>query len=387
MKERYLNADRRTKGRLLDEMEHITGLHRKYLITRMNSPGPYRRKRSRERCRTYGPDVEAAVALIGESMDWICAERLRPQLVPLAEHLARFDELGLTPEVRYKLGRISVSTLRRMLHRLRPEADELPRPRRGRPREKTVAAQVPMTVIPADQPQVGHFEVDLVYHGPGNLTGPWLYTLQCMDVLTGWSERFALPSRKFEAVWAGVQAFKARCPLPIREVHIDNGSEFLNSSFLSHFGLQFETSDLTRGRPGHKNDNRFVEQKNASLVRAYLGELYLDTHEQLTLLRGIYEQMWLYYNLFQPVLRQSERTAHIGADGIVRIRRKQDTARSPLDRLLEAETKLGRATVDRLLDLRATTNPLALRREIHAQLKRLYRLAEREERRRAAPVR
>ncbi len=43
MKERYQKANRRHKGQLLDEMGTMTGLHRKYLVARMNGPGPYRR--------------------------------------------------------------------------------------------------------------------------------------------------------------------------------------------------------------------------------------------------------------------------------------------------------------------------------------------------------
>ena len=87
VRERYRTADRKARSRLLDEMEAMTGHCRKYLITRMNSPGPYRRPRRRERSRTYGPDVERAVLLIADTLDWICAERLKPALPKMACHL------------------------------------------------------------------------------------------------------------------------------------------------------------------------------------------------------------------------------------------------------------------------------------------------------------
>ena len=48
MKERYRLADRQTKSRLLDEMEAMTGLHRKYLVARMKGHGPYGKERQRE---------------------------------------------------------------------------------------------------------------------------------------------------------------------------------------------------------------------------------------------------------------------------------------------------------------------------------------------------
>ena len=53
MKIRYRAAGRSEKTHLLNEMGKVTGLHRKYLITRMNGPGPKRKKRrTRERGRT-----------------------------------------------------------------------------------------------------------------------------------------------------------------------------------------------------------------------------------------------------------------------------------------------------------------------------------------------
>jgi hypothetical protein len=78
MKKRYERADCKTKGRLLDEMEATTVLTRKHLIVRMNGPDPHRRKRRRERSRYYGEDVEEAIAIIADTLDWICVERLKP---------------------------------------------------------------------------------------------------------------------------------------------------------------------------------------------------------------------------------------------------------------------------------------------------------------------
>ena len=45
-----------------------------------------------------------------------------------------------------------------------------------------------------------------------------------------------------------------------------------------------------------------MEQKNYSLVRAYLGYGRLDTPAQAQAVEDLYDEMWVYYNLFQPVL-------------------------------------------------------------------------------------
>jgi len=60
MWERYCKASRKEKGRLLDEMEVVTGMHRKSLI-RILSGRLSRKKRSCERERSYGAAVEDAV--------------------------------------------------------------------------------------------------------------------------------------------------------------------------------------------------------------------------------------------------------------------------------------------------------------------------------------
>ena len=130
MKERYEQADRQMRELLLDEMEMMTSLHRKYLIKRMNGSAPYRRRRRRERSRTYGADVDQVLSIIGDTLDWICAERLEPALVKTARHLAKFGEMEITSELLEQLQSISISTLRRRLQCLRPEGDRLPRMRR-----------------------------------------------------------------------------------------------------------------------------------------------------------------------------------------------------------------------------------------------------------------
>jgi hypothetical protein len=53
MRKRYLKATRLGRGQLLDEMEAMTGLHRKSLIRLMRG-SLERRPRERQRGRTYG---------------------------------------------------------------------------------------------------------------------------------------------------------------------------------------------------------------------------------------------------------------------------------------------------------------------------------------------
>jgi len=128
-----------------------------------------------------------------------------------------------------------------------------------------------------------------------------------IDVATGWSERVALLGRSYLVMQDAFERIMARLPFPVREIHPDNGSEFLNHHLLRYFGQKLKGAKLTRSRPWQKNDNRFVEQKNDTLVRAYLGHERLDTAAQTQALNALYDQMWLYYNLFPWTARAGSR--------------------------------------------------------------------------------
>jgi len=387
MQPNYRTADRATKTRLLDQACALTDLCRKYVITCLGKPTIERHRRNRERSRTYGADVEHVVAVVADALDWIGAERLQPGLATTAEHLARFGHLTLSDQLSAKLRTVSVSTVRRIMRRIGRPSGIPPQIRRGRRPDSVVQSLVPVTVIPWDEPEPGHFEADLVLHNMANVEGAYVSSLQFIDVLTGWSERFAVRSHEFDQMWRAVQAFKTHCPIRVREIHTDNGPEFMNLAFASQFGPQALDARLTRGRLGRKNDNRFVEQKNSSLIRAYLGNTYLYTAKHCALLGRLYEDMGLYYNLFQPVVRQTSRYAKTGANGVVRIIRTQDRAVTPLERLLRAKPPLASGTRDQLLALHYGTDPLELKRSIHRQLSELIRLAQLDAQRDAVQVR
>lgn len=356
---RYQRADRAGRGALLTEMAAVTGLHRKSLTRLLAAPSLERRTRRRQRGWAYGPEVRRVVALVWESLDYVCAERLTPALLPTARHLAAFGECQLSPEVEARLGRISRATVQRMLAAMPRPVPRLPR---GGPEQANRARRdVPMGRLPWDTREPGHFEVDLVHHCGASTAGEYVHTLQMVDVATGWSERAAVLGRSQVAMEAGFRRILGRLPFPVRQLHPDNGSEFFSDHLVRFWGEHIAGLTLSRSRPYHKND---------TLVRAYLGYGRLDTPAQAAALDQLYEQLWLYYNLFQPVLRLAEKAL---ADG--KLRRKWDAAATPYRRLV-ATGVLGddwRATLDAR---RARTNPRQLRRDIYDGLACLWRPAE-----------
>ena len=362
---RYDRAGRVERGALLTEMVAVTGLHRRSLVRLLGAPSLDRApRRPRFRRRTYGSDVAAVVRVVWESLDYVCSERLAPALRATAQQLAQWEELVLTQALEAQLATISRATVQRMLQRFQQDTPKLPR-RTPQPPNRLLR-DVPMERLSWATTVPGSFETDLVHHCGPVAEGTYLHTLQLVDVATGWSERVAVLGRSQEQMEDGFRRVQARLPFPITHLHPDNGSEFFNNHLVRYFGETITGLALSRSRPYQKNDNRFVEQKNATLVRAYLGYGRLESPAQYQATNALYDQLWVYYNLFQPVL-------HLVGKEVVngKLTRRWDRAQTPYQRLL-ASGILCEEQETRLAQLYAATNPRQLREDIYRAIAQLW---------------
>jgi hypothetical protein len=239
-------------------------------------------------------------------------------------------------------------------------------PRRGPEQANHLRKKVPMERLPWSLTEPGHFEVDLVHHCGPRAFGDYVHTLQMVDVATGWSERVALLGRSQHAVEQAFRRALDRLPFDIVRLHPDNGSEFFNNHLVRIWGEEITGLRLSRSRPYQKNDNRFVEQKNATLVRAYLGTYRLDTPAESERLNQLYDKMWVYYNLFQPVFRLAAKEV---VDG--RVRRYFDRPKTPYERL-RATGVLAPGSLRDLDQLHRTTNPRALHESLYEDIANLW---------------
>jgi len=362
---RYAKAGRRERSALLTEMAAVMGLHRKSLLRLLHGPTLERTpRRPRLRRRRYGAAVADVVRVVWESLDYVCAERLRPALLQTAQQLARWEELVLTDEVAERLTTISRATVQRLLQRFQQDRPKLPRRKPQPPNQ--LLRQVPMERLSWTIQTPGSFETDLVHHCGPVTAGEYIHTLQLVDIATGWSERVAVLGRSQAAMVAGFRRVQQRLPFPITHLHPDNGSEFFNHHLLRYFGEEISGLKLSRSRPYRKNDNRFVEQKNSTLVRAYVGYQRLETAGQWVALNALYDQLWVYYNLFQPVLHLIGKEVKDG-----KLHRRWDQAQTPYQRLVASGT-LAPEQQERLAALYASTNPRQLREEIYQAVEQLW---------------
>jgi hypothetical protein len=361
LRARYVAAGRRERGEILDAYCLATGYNRKYAIAvlrgRSRKPKPSRRPRAK---RYAGQPFRVALALVWEASGYICAERLQPVLVELAQSLVRHRQLHMSGHVRSLLESISVSTLRRQLATMSDSSGW------GRPRMRPATglrSEVPVVLQnlqPFDEP--GHLQIDLVSHSGRWATGEWIYTLCATDLCTGWTELEPVMSKDQPEVLKAIHTIHRRLPFPLSSLHIDNGPEFLNERLISY--CRRHQVGLGRGRAHHKNDNAHVEQKNGYVVRRLLGDERLDSLQQMEWMRELFDQLRIYCNCFQPVVKRI---------GLVsrgdRVRRIHDAPRTPLARLIDSG-KGHPDQVQRLLIAYRKTSPLTLKREIGRRLER-----------------
>ena len=119
------------------------------------------------------------------------------------------------------------------------------------------------------EPEPGYLEIDLVLHCGGTVTGSYISSLVVTDVCSGWTEAIPLLAREQSLVVTGLEAVSRVFPVPIRGINSDNDSVFINETLLSYCeerGIEF-----TRSRAYRKNDQAWIEQKNGSVVRRFVG--------------------------------------------------------------------------------------------------------------------
>jgi hypothetical protein len=87
------------------------------------------------------------------------------------------------------------------------------------------------------------------------------YTIDCVDIATGWSEQRAAWGKGETAVLKQIKQIEKSLPFPLLGFDSDNASEFLNRHLLKHFAQRKRPVRFTRSRAYHKDDNAHVESR------------------------------------------------------------------------------------------------------------------------------
>ena len=372
VRQRYWKARRAEKGRILDEFCKATGMHRK-ATTRLLGQGaglaPVPKKKGRP--ERYGPEVTEVLVKVWEAGDRMCGKLLVAVLPALVSGLERHGELCLAASVREALVSMSAATIDRRLRGWRKKLGR--QPRRQAP-STGLKAQIPIRTWSEWQDvQPGSVQADLVLHCGESLEGFFLTTLTVVDVATGWTEVQPVWGIGMSRVGGGVEEVSRRLPVALRELHTDNGGEFINHGlrdWCRRRGVRF-----TRGRGYKKNDQAYVEQRNWLAVRRRVGHDRYSSKAALAALGRLYSLSRLQLNFLRPV-RKLVGKERCGA----RTRKVYDTPKTPYQRLVESGV-LTEAAQTQLEEQSLAINPAELQRRIELALRAVWACTERSERR------
>src|SRR5580698_5248292 len=369
IRERYRAGPREAKSRILEEFSSISGYHRKSAIRILNGAMcPEDDQRGRSRARVYDEAVRQALIVLWEASDRVCGKRLKALFPVLVSALERNGHLSLDAEIRPKLLAMSASTIDRLLREIRSISGR----RRVRRIPTALRKSVPIrTFSDWNEPMPGFMEIDLVAHCGDVAAGSFVHTLTLTDVATGWTECLPLLVRESGLIVEAIDSLRGSLPFRLAGIDVDNGGEFLNETLLRYCTSQ--GIEFTRSRPYHKNDQAWVEQKNATVVRRFVGYHRFEGTSAVEALARLYSASRLFVNFFQPSFKLKEKI-RTGT----RILKRYHSPQTPCTRLLASEA-ISSQIKARLQEIIAQLDPLQLLDEIRRMQHHLVRLADGEQ--------
>ncbi|HLH74350.1 MAG TPA: transposase family protein [Chloroflexota bacterium] len=324
LRDRYAHSSKLEKTKILDEFVVVARCHRKHAIRLLVGVDPLGHEAPTPARRIYSEATREALIVLWEAADRICGKRLKAILPDLIAAMERHGHLALDPIVRQHLLTISPATIDRLLAPIRGVAGR----RRKRKRSTESSRQIPIrTFADWSEPLPGFLEVDFVSHGGESTQGAFLWSLVATDVCSGWTEAVPLLAREQSLVIEGLAILRRQFPVPIRGIDTDNDSAFINEALRGY--CREEHLEFTRSRAYQKNDQAWIEQKNGSVVRRFVGDRRLSGLVAGQCLATIYKMMRLYVNYFQPSFKLLSKTRE-GA----KVKKRYHKPATPCDRLL-----------------------------------------------------
>ena len=364
----YLLKPKKEKSKLLDEYCQTTGQNRNYVIRKIRT-GNYLKTSfgKRKKKEYYDGYVKEVLVEIWRIFDYPCGQRLEPLLKDgIAERLKELGEINCSREVLDKLREISSTTIDRKLKHQR----EIERIRRKYQKKvhPLLYQKIPVKLSDEwDRNQLGNIQTDLIEHCGQSARGEYINTISNTDISTGWWEGEAIMGRGQIPTLEGLEKTRKRFPFKWGEIHSDNGTEFINWHLFRY--CQKEKLGFSRSRPNKKNDNCFVEQKNWTHVKKYVGYLRYDTKEEQEILNNLYQnELRLYKNFFQPVIKLVLKE-RIGG----KIHRKYDVPKTPYQRVMESK-EVSEEKKQELKKIYESLNPAELKRAIDRKLNLLWKV-------------
>lgn len=289
---RYGRSGKKSCGQILDEVSEALGIGRRQARRLMGAriPGRPRNPHRRGRPSKYGtPEFQGALKLMWGTMRYMCSRHMR---AGMAEWLRAVEEdRGAFPkDIREKLVSISAATIDRILKPYKALKGK------SLTRSGGFRDEIPIQENIWSEQRPGFIEADTVHHCGGSTFGEYLSTLNSVDIATVWTETRAVFGRASGPIVKALEDIENRLPFDLLGYDVDNGSEVLNSHILRY--LRDERLErgrpqvqVTRSREYKKNDQAYIEQRNDSVPRRWLGYERIDFEELVPLVNHYFRDI------------------------------------------------------------------------------------------------
>jgi len=208
-------------------------------------------------------------------------------------------------------------------------------------------------------------EMDTVAHNGGEPAGEFIYSLDLVEICSGWSEQIAVMGKGQLGVIRAIDQVKRGLPFQLKGVDSDTGSEFVNWHMVDY--CEKNNLCFTRSRPDRKNDNAYVEQKNNTHIRHWLGYGRYDTSEQLEIMNDLYRnELGLLNNFFRPVMKIKSKEKINNSV----CKKTYDQAKTPYQRLMNSGQISGEKKQE-LKELYLSLNPVELKQAVNEKLDKI----------------
>jgi len=359
---RYREASKTEKNTILNEFCTICHYNRKYAIRLLNNGLPTNNHSNlsrRGRKKQYKhPMIIEVLTDIWIKTNLPCSKRLKA-ILPL---WLPFYEYELSEELKKALLTVSPATIDRLMITMRSKyfKQGLATTKPG----SILKKHIPIKTDQWDETRPGFLEADTLAHCGSSVAGMFIYSINCVDIATSWTESRAVWGKGEKGVLNAIENIENHLPFPLKGFDCDNGSEFLNWHLVKHMTNRKKPVQFTRSRAYKKNDNAHVEEKNWSQIRQYLGYQRFEKEHLVEKLNNLYINEWNdYFNFFMPSVKLVDKYRE-GS----KIIKKYDKPKTPFQRILESEN-VSNKTKKRLQHYFQNLNPFDIQKRMTTKIK------------------
>ena len=213
---------------------------------------------------------------------------------------------------------------------------------------------------------------EVIFTGGNSVAGMFVYSLNTVDIATGWSEARALWGKGQKVAFEAIRSIEGAFPFKLLGFDSDNGGEFINWHLYSYFLKRKHPVSYTRSRAYQKNDNAHIEGKNWTNIRQYFGYMRFENEEIVGLMNDLYENEWsLLINYFLPSMKLLNKE-RVGG----RVIKKHSPPKTPMQRLVESK-RITKRKSNELLKISKSLNPFELQKIVEKKIKNILNYAKR----------